>query len=295
MVTVLLLVIIVPLMGLLISALISWNREIKVRSLMILNICNIFIPFLISIGGFFCWVNGYFSPQNIIIGNWFSVGLISVDWGFLFDGVTIIMLVVVSLVSFLVHIYSLEYMAGDPNHIKFMQYLTLFTLAMFILVTANNLVQLFIGWEGVGVCSFLLINFWDTRIAANTSALKAIIVNRIGDFGLVFGLIYLNQAFSGTFEYGIIFSQISLDIYKSILIDLIAFFLFIGAVGKSAQVFLHVWLPDAMEGLNLVRALLKFHCMRGHPYNYLVHSKNFLFGKIQVIGQSAGNQTMCKQ
>lgn len=250
-----LLVLGVPLCGLIISAILSSFRLLTNRSLIILNICNIFFVLNIALYLFFDW----FKSKNIIyfnLGSWFNVGLTDVNWGFMFDGVTIIMIFVVTLVSFLVHLYSLEYMAGDPNHIKFMQYLTLFTLSMFILITANNLVQLFIGWEGVGVCSFLLINFWDSRIAANTSALKAIIVNRVGDFGLIFALIMLSRQFGGTFEYGLIFSQISLNLFDNNLIDYIAFFLFLGAVGKSAQVFLHVWLPDAMEGPTPVSALI---------------------------------------
>jgi NADH-quinone oxidoreductase subunit L len=245
----------VPFCGLVVSAILAIFRVISNRSLIILNILNIFFTLSTAICIFLDW----FKKKTVLyfnIGSWFNVGVTDVNWGFMFDGVTIIMILVVSLVSFLVHLYSLEYMAGDPNHLKFMQYLTLFTLSMFILITANNLVQLFIGWEGVGVCSFLLINFWDSRIAANTSALKAIIVNRVGDFGLIFALILLSRQFGGTFEYGLIFSQLSLDLYDNILIDWIVFFLFLGAVGKSAQVFLHVWLPDAMEGPTPVSALI---------------------------------------
>jgi len=249
------LVLVVPLVGLLVSAILSIKRVVCNRSLILLNLFNIFFVFSIAICIFTKWL----STKKVIyfnLGSWFNVGTTNVDWGFMFDGVTIIMILVVSLVSFLVHLYSLEYMAGDPNHLKFMQYLTLFTLSMFILITANNLVQLFIGWEGVGVCSFLLINFWDTRIAANTSALKAIIVNRVGDFGLIFALILISRQFGGTFEYGLIFSQLSLNFIENQLIDWIVCFLFVGAVGKSAQVFLHVWLPDAMEGPTPVSALI---------------------------------------
>jgi len=250
-----LLVLAVPFFGLIFSALFAAFRILSNRSLIILNIFN--IVFVLSIA--ICIFTNWFTKKRITyfnIGNWFNVGNTNVEWGFMFDGVTIIMILVVALVSCLVHIYSMEYMAGDPNHLKFMQYLTLFTLSMFILITANNLVQLFIGWEGVGVCSFLLINFWDSRIAANTSALKAIIVNRVGDFGLVFALILLSRQFGGTFEYGLIFSQLNFEFFQKGLIDWIVFFLFLGAVGKSAQVFLHVWLPDAMEGPTPVSALI---------------------------------------
>lgn len=244
-----LIILILPLLGLIFSLIFSIYRIVDNRTLLIFNVVNIFIVFSLSICLFTNWIfNSNKILYNLIIGKWFEVGSLCVEWGILIDGVTIIMLLVVSLVSSLVHVYSLEYMSGDPNHVKFMQYLTLFTLSMFVLITSNNLVQLFIGWEGVGVCSFLLINFWDSRIAANSSALKAIIVNRVGDFGLVFSLILLSKQFGGSFEYGKIFSQIDFLIFSEDLINLSVFFLFLGAVGKSAQVFLHVWLPDAMEG-----------------------------------------------
>jgi NADH-quinone oxidoreductase subunit L len=248
-------VLLVPLCGLITSAILAGLRILANRSLIILNILNIFFVFSVAVCIFLDWLKKK-TVYYINIGSWFNVGTTNVEWGFMFDGVTVLMIFVVALVSFLVHVYSLEYMAGDPNHVKFMQYLTLFTLSMFILITANNLVQLFIGWEGVGVCSFLLINFWDSRIAANTSALKAIIVNRVGDFGLIFALVLLSRQFGGTFEYGLIFSQLNMGLQENILIDWIVFFLFVGAVGKSAQVFLHVWLPDAMEGPTPVSALI---------------------------------------
>jgi len=285
-----LMLLLLPLLGLIFSLVASWFHIVENRVFLIYNISNIFVVFSIAICFFSNWL---FSLNkvvlNLTLGNWFTVGSLCVEWGILIDGVTITMLLVVSLVSSLVHLYSLEYMAGDPNQLKFMQYLTLFTLSMFILITANNLVQLFIGWEGVGVCSFLLINFWDSRIAANSSALKAIIVNRVGDFGLIFALILASKQFGGTFEYGLIFSQIDLLFIYGELIDFIVFFLFVGAVGKSAQVFLHVWLPDAMEGLLVIWALVKFHCMREHPVESLVHSKYFCSEKFKKEGKSAGN------
>lgn len=244
-----------PLFSLIISFFISIRSgkaylRFDIRDLMIFNLFSMFILFLCSLFLFIIIILSQFSfNYNIIFSEWISIGSLKVFWSFNFDNVTLIMLIVVTIVSFLVHLYSLEYMANDPHHLKFMQYLTLFTLSMYILVTSGNYIQMFIGWEGVGVCSFLLINFWDTRILANTSAMKAIIVNRVGDFGLIFAFILMYNFF-GTFEYGFIFSFSTLfvDIFYGLNLNLIVLFLFIGAVGKSAQVFLHVWLPDAMEG-----------------------------------------------
>ena len=228
--------------------LVKYNISPKI--LVFFNVLTMFILFILSLVLFISI--SFFDAKTffyITLGEWITIGDLKLTWSFCFDYITIIMLFVVTTVSFLVHLYSLEYMSGDPNHLKFMQYLTLFTLSMYILVTGNNFIQLFIGWEGVGICSFLLINFWDSRILANTSAMKAIIVNRVGDFGLMFSFILLYNQF-GSFDYGFIFSYLNVlpfEIYSNLL-DWIVLFLFIGAVGKSAQVFLHVWLPDAMEG-----------------------------------------------
>lgn len=240
---------VLPLLSL-IGTFIMVKLNISSKTLVLFNIFTMFLLFLLAMVIFFL-VSFYDTKYFffVTIGEWITIGDLKLEWNFCFDYVTIIMLFVVTTVSFLVHVYSLEYMAGDPNHLKFMQYLTLFTLSMYILVTANNFIQLFIGWEGVGICSFLLINFWDTRILANTSAMKAIIVNRVGDFGLMFAFILIYGQF-GSFDYSFIFSFLSfmpVEFYSN-LINFIVLFLFVGAVGKSAQVFLHVWLPDAMEG-----------------------------------------------
>jgi NADH:ubiquinone oxidoreductase subunit 5 (subunit L)/multisubunit Na+/H+ antiporter MnhA subunit len=173
------------------------------------------------------------------------------------------MLIVVTFISSLVHIYSTEYMSHDPHLPRFMSYLSLFTFFMLILVTADNFIQLFVGWEGVGLCSYLLINFWFTRIQANKAAIKAMIVNRIGDFGLALGIFCIYITFNSV-EYSTVFALVPLfendylnflgfDIH---LITLIGILLFIGAVGKSAQLGLHTWLPDAMEGPTPVSALI---------------------------------------
>jgi NADH-ubiquinone oxidoreductase chain 5 len=165
-----------------------------------------------------------------------------VDLGLQFDGLTAIMLVIITSISMLVHLYSTEYMGEDPHLARFMSYLSLFTWFMLILVTADNLLQLFVGWEGVGLCSYLLINFWYTRIQANKSAMKAMIVNRIGDVGVVIAIIICYAQYK-TVNYGVI-----LNIAEVGEVDIIGIMLLVGAVGKSAQIGLHTWLPDAMEG-----------------------------------------------
>ena len=173
------------------------------------------------------------------------------------------MLVVITSISFLVHIYSIEYMSHDKSKPRFMAYLSFFTFAMIMLVTADNFVQLFFGWEGVGLASYLLIGFWYHKNSANKAAIKAFIVNRIGDFGLAIG-IFIIYKYLGTLNYEEVFDRlitlndktISILGIEGSIISFIAFFLFIGAMGKSAQIFLHTWLPDAMEGPTPVSALI---------------------------------------
>jgi NADH-ubiquinone oxidoreductase chain 5 len=203
------------------------------------------------------------SPCYFQLMPWFDSQLFCFAWGFQFDSLTAIMLIVVTFISFLVHLYSTEYMTHDPHLPRFMSYLSLFTFFMLILVTADNFVQMFVGWEGVGLCSFLLINFWFTRIQANKAAIKAMIMNRIGDFGLALGIFCIFVSFGAT-DYSTVFALAPYYLGKSfnflnidfLLLDLIGFLLFVGAVGKSAQLGLHTWLPDAMEGPTPVSALI---------------------------------------
>lgn len=179
---------------------------------------------------------------------WMDVGgIFNIEWGLKFDSLTATMLIVVLTVSTLVHIYSVEYMAGDPHKVRFISYLSLFTFFMLILVTASNYLQLFIGWEGVGLCSYLLINFWTTRILAGKAAIKAMVVNRIGDVGLVLGMFLIFFNFN-TLDFSIVFSSISNDTNTNLL-NWIGICFLIASAGKSAQLLLHTWLPDAMEGL----------------------------------------------
>ena len=201
--------------------------------------------------------------NNKIIFNWITSGNFIVNWSINIDPLTSVMLVVVSLISSIIHFYSIGYMKHDPHKARFMSYLSLFTFAMLTLVTADNFLQLFFGWEGVGLCSYLLIGFWYKKTSANAAAIKAFIVNRVGDFGFAIG-IFLIFFFYGTVNYNDVFQQTPLFVEKQVfflgiefnLITLICILLFIGAMGKSAQILLHTWLPDAMEGPTPVSALI---------------------------------------
>ena len=206
-------------------------------------------------------VNKY--ENNLVISTWINSGSLNVNWSIKIDALSSVMLVVVTLVSSLVHIYSIGYMSHDPHKPRFMAYLSLFTFAMLTLVTADNFLQLFFGWEGVGLCSYFLIGFWFKKDTANAAAIKAFVVNRVGDFGIALGIFLIFYLF-GTVNYDEVFQQIPQIIDNELLflgikvkaIDLICILLFIGAMGKSAQIFLHTWLPDAMEGPTPVSALI---------------------------------------
>ena len=200
---------------------------------------------------------------NYKIYQWIASGKFIVNASINIDPLSSIMLVVVALVSALVHIYSIGYMSHDPDKPRFMCYLSLFTFAMFTLVVSDNFLQLFFGWEGVGLCSYLLIGFWHKKNSANNAAIKAFIVNRIGDFGFAIG-IFLIFIFFGTLNYEEVFAlapnfadtEINFLGLEVNLLTVTCLFLFIGAMGKSAQFFLHTWLPDAMEGPTPVSALI---------------------------------------
>ncbi len=206
-------------------------------------------------------INQY--EDNIVIATWINSGSLNVNWSMKIDPLSAIMLVVVTSVSSLVHIYSIGYMSHDPHKPRFMAYLSLFTFAMLMLVTSDNFIQLFFGWEGVGLCSYFLIGFWFKKDSANNAAMKAFIVNRVGDFGFALGIFLIFYLF-GTVNYDEVFNLIPSISDKNILflgfeinsITLICLLLFIGAMGKSAQILLHTWLPDAMEGPTPVSALI---------------------------------------
>ncbi len=201
--------------------------------------------------------------ENIKIATWINSGSLDVNWSMKIDALSSVMLVVVTFVSALVHIYSIGYMSHDPHKPRFMAYLSLFTFAMLMLVTADNFIQLFFGWEGVGLCSYFLIGFWFKKETANAAAIKAFVVNRVGDFGFALGIFLIFYLF-GSVNYTEVFNQIPTVIDENLnflgikinAVDLICILLFIGAMGKSAQIFLHTWLPDAMEGPTPVSALI---------------------------------------
>ncbi len=221
--------------------------------------------FISSILSILIFYNGIVNDSygNYLIYEWISSGNFVANWSINIDPLSSIMLVVVSLVSFLVHFYSIGYMRHDPNKPRFMSYLSLFTFSMLILVVSDNFLQLFFGWEGVGLCSYLLIGFWYKKDSANQAAIKAFLVNRVGDFGFAIG-IFLIFLFFGTINYNEVFQSVPSFHSKEInflgidvnLITLICLFLFLGAMGKSAQFLLHTWLPDAMEGPTPVSALI---------------------------------------
>ena len=253
-----LIIIFLPLIGSSLAGL--FGRKLGPKGAGIITVTCLVITFFCS---FFCFYEVALigSPVYLKLTTWINCEVLHVDWGFQFDTLTVVMCCVVTFVSSLVHLYSTEYMSHDPHLPRFMSYLSLFTFFMIILITADNYVQMFVGWEGVGLCSFLLINFWFTRIQANKAAIKAMVLNRVGDFGLVLGIftIFINYK---AVDYATVFALTPLFVsdipvlLNFTLIDLIGIFLFVGATGKSAQLGLHTWLPDAMEGPTPVSALI---------------------------------------
>lgn len=216
---------------------------------------------------FFTIAVGDTQAVDILLLHWVSIGGLVFDWALHIDTLTAVMFVVVNSVSALVHIYSIGYMHHDPSRPRFFAYLSLFTFMMLMLVTSNNLVQMFFGWEGVGLASYLLIGFWFQKHSANKAAMKAFVVNRVGDFGFLLGIFSIfilfksvnfssifAQAADNSFLQNMTFLGLRLD--GQMMITATCLFLFIGAMGKSAQFFLHTWLPDAMEGPTPVSALI---------------------------------------
>lgn len=203
------------------------------------------------------------NPRTIEVMEWISSGTFNVSWALRIDQLSVIMMCVINIVSACVHVYSIGYMSHDESKPRFMAYLSLFTFAMLMLVTADNLLQLFFGWEGVGLASYLLIGFWWHKHSANAASMKAFIVNRVGDLGLALGLMTTFIVF-GTIQFDGIFNSVPAKAaatfhffgYDIHAVTLIALLLFIGAIGKSAQLGLHTWLPDAMEGPTPVSALI---------------------------------------
>ncbi|HEX3952992.1 MAG TPA: NADH-quinone oxidoreductase subunit L, partial [Stellaceae bacterium] len=206
---------------------------------------------------------GEAAPQILHLMEWIVAGGVDVDWSLRLDTLSGVMIIVVTTVSAMVHVYSIGYMAHDPGIPRFMSYLSLFTFFMLMLVTANNLVQMFFGWEGVGLCSYLLIGFWYDRKTANDASIKAFIVNRVGDFGFSLGIFAVFVIF-GSLDFDTVFGKAPAVVNTTInflgwqlpSLTIACILLFVGAMGKSAQIGLHTWLPDAMEGPTPVSALI---------------------------------------
>jgi NADH-quinone oxidoreductase subunit L len=253
-------IVFLPLVGFLIAGL--FGRVLGSRPSEIITTALLFVAAVLS------WVSfiqvGFGDgATRVQVAQWMSVGDLQVDWAFRIDTLTAMMLVVVNTVSALVHLYSIGYMHEDPHRSRFFAYLSLFTFTMLMLVTADNLVQMFFGWEGVGLASYLLIGFWYQKDSANAAAMKAFIVNRVGDFGFLLGIFTVFVLFNGV-TFDAIFPRVAelananftfLGIEWHAL-TIACLLLFMGAMGKSAQFLLHTWLPDAMEGPTPVSALI---------------------------------------
>ena len=253
-------IVFLPLLGCLIAGLFgrlvgARGAEVVTSGLLILTAALSWVAFVD--------VGVYGHEARVRLFTWIAAGGLHVDWALRIDALVAVMLVVVTNVSALVHVYSIGYMAEDPHRPRFFAYLSLFTFAMLMLVTADNLVQLFFGWEGVGLASYLLIGFWYHKPEANAAAIKAFIVNRVGDFGFALG-IFAVYLMIGSIGYDTIFAEAKSLVGKNIhflswnfdALTVICLLLFVGAMGKSAQFLLHTWLPDAMEGPTPVSALI---------------------------------------
>jgi len=243
-------IITLPLLGSVASGI--FGRKIGINGAQLITCVCIIVTTLLSLISFF-EVGFNNIPVSINLFRWIDSESLNVLWSFHFDSLTVSMLIPVLIVSSLVHVYSIEYMAHDPHNQRFFSYLSLFTFMMIILVTANNFLLMFVGWEGVGICSYLLVSFWFTRIAANQSSMSAFLTNRVGDCFLTIGMFTILWSF-GNIDYSTIFS-LSPFINENI-ITIIGICLLIGAMAKSSQIGLHVWLPMAMEGPTPVSALI---------------------------------------
>src|SRR5271156_821768 len=256
------LIVFLPLLGFLIAGLFGQQIGARNSELVPTGLLG-FCALLSWIAFFTVGFGGQEHAEIVPVANWFISGKLSVPWSLRIDTLTVVMLVVVNTVSFLVHLYSIGYMAEDPHRPRFFAYLSLFTFAMLMLVTADNLVQLFFGWEGVGLMSYLLIGFWYEKPAPNAAAIKAFVVNRVGDFGFSLG-IFLTYYLTGSIAFDQVFAAAPGLAGKTVhfigfnwdAVTLACLLLFMGAMGKSAQFLLHVWLPDAMEGPTPVSALI---------------------------------------
>ena len=253
-------IVFLPLFGAIVAGWLSLSH--RDRAAEIVTVICLLLSFLFSVIAFAQVAIGG-QPVTIDLARWIVSGDFEAMWRLRFDTLTAVMLIVVTGVSSMVHLYSVGYMSHDNARARFMAYLSLFTFAMLMLVTADNLVQLFFGWEGVGVASYLLIGFWFKKDSAHTAAMKAFVVNRVGDFGFALGILAVYQVF-GSIQFDDIFASAASMKDAQIVflgsalpaLEVAGILLFIGAMGKSAQLGLHTWLPDAMEGPTPVSALI---------------------------------------
>ena len=243
-------IIILPLLGSIVSG--FFGRKVGVSGAQIITCSSVLTTTFLAVLAFFeVGMNNI--PVSIQLFRWIDSESMNVLWSFNFDSLTVSMLIPVLIVSSLVHIYSIGYMSHDPHNQRFFSYLSLFTFMMIILVTSNNFLLMFVGWEGVGVCSYLLVSFWFTRIAANQSSLSAFLTNRVGDCFLTIGMFAIIWSF-GNVDYATVFS--TAPFVSDSIVTIIGVCLLIGAMAKSSQVGLHIWLPMAMEGPTPVSALI---------------------------------------
>jgi NADH-ubiquinone oxidoreductase chain 5 len=243
-------IIILPLLSSIVSG--FFGRKVGVTGSRILGCLSIMTTTLLAITSFF-EVGFNNNPVSINLFKWLDNESFNMVWNFQFDSLTVSMLIPVLIISSLVHFYSIGYMSHDPHNQRFFSYLSLFTFMMIILVTGNNYLLMFVGWEGVGVCSYLLVSFWFTRIAANQSSLSAFLTNRVGDAFLMIGMFIILWSL-GNLDYSTVFSLA--PYINENIITIIGICLLIGAMAKSSQVGLHIWLPMAMEGPTPVSALI---------------------------------------
>ncbi|WP_374830262.1 NADH-quinone oxidoreductase subunit L [Paenochrobactrum pullorum] len=264
-------IVFLPLLGFLIAGL--FGNQLGAKACEFITSGFMVVVAALSWVAFFTVAMGDSEPIRISVLHWVTSGELSFDWALRIDTLTAVMLVVVNSVSALVHIYSIGYMHHDPHRPRFFAYLSLFTFAMLTLVTSDNLIQMFFGWEGVGLASYLLIGFWFKKPSANAAAMKAFVVNRVGDFGFLLGIFGVFALFTAV-DYDTIFKAagtymsagegadevvlnfLGLSLTKGSALTVVCLLLFMGAMGKSAQFLLHTWLPDAMEGPTPVSALI---------------------------------------
>ncbi len=254
------LIVFLPLLGAAIAGL--FGRYVGTKGAQLVTSSLLVVSAILSVVAF-AQVGFMHHDAKVQIMTWISSGGFEVDWALRIDTLTAVMLVVVTIVSSLVHIYSVGYMSHDPHNPRFFAYLSLFTFCMLMLVTSDNFLQLFFGWEGVGLSSYLLIGFWYKKPSANAAAIKAFVVNRVGDFGFALGILAIFLVFD-TVNYDTVFklapdfvgAKFTFLSWQPDVLTTICLLLFIGAMGKSAQIGLHTWLPDAMEGPTPVSALI---------------------------------------